>query len=128
VSRSVVRKQPPSPLQVELSEQRRIAIARTRLDDYRRVRATYGGTVNDVVLAVVAGALRGWLLSRAVPLRSASTVRALVPVSVIDDGDAPHGTRGRRSHPAAAAEAHRRVRPLLVDLPVGEPDPLLRLT
>jgi len=128
VSRSVVRKQPPSPLQVELSEQRRTAIARTRLEDYRKVRAAYGGTVNDVVLAVVSGALRGWLLSRVVPLRSATSVRALVPVSVIDDGDAPHGTISARHPAGAAVESYRRVRPLLVDLPVGEPDPLLRLT
>jgi WS/DGAT/MGAT family acyltransferase len=124
-SRSVLRRAEPSPLQVSLSEQRRIAIARTSLDDFRRVRAAYGGTVNDAVLAVVAGALRGWLLSRAVPLRPASAVRALVPVSVVDAGDRPNPGGGR--HPAGG-DAPTRVRPLLVDLPVGEADPVLRLT
>jgi WS/DGAT/MGAT family acyltransferase len=109
-TRSVLRRQEASPLQVTLSAQRRIAVARTSLADFRRVRAAYGGTVNDAVLAVVAGALRGWLLSRAVPLRPASSLRALVPVSVVD------------------SEPHTTVRPLLVDLPVGEPDPVLRLT
>jgi WS/DGAT/MGAT family acyltransferase len=111
----VVRRPSDSPLHATLTEQRRLAIARTRLADYRRVRDVFGGTVNDVVLAVVAGALRGWLLSRAEPLRAATSVRALVPVSVTDAGspDAP-GRPGR-------------VRPLLVDLPVGEPDPRLRL-
>jgi WS/DGAT/MGAT family acyltransferase len=126
VSRSLLRRPERSPLHVDLSEQRRIAVARTTLADFRRVRAAYGGTVNDAVLAVVSGALRGWLQSRAVALRPASTVRALVPVSVVDPGDRPHPERGR--HPSARGEPHSTVRPLLVDLPVGEPDPVLRLT
>jgi hypothetical protein len=67
---------------------------------------------------VAAGALRGWLLSRAEPLRPAASLRALLPVSVHDLDEA------RRNHPALP----HRVRPLLVDLPVGEPDPRLRLT
>ena len=74
------------------------------------------------MLAVITGALRGWLLSRASraePLHPGSSVRALVPVSVRDPGDP-----GRSAHPS---QLHR-VRPLLVDLPVGEPDPRLRLT
>ena len=91
------------------------------------MRDRFGGTVNDAVLTVVAGALRGWLLSRAAPMRAAGSVRALVPVSVSDlaapvdpvsDGPAlPHPT----TRPGGG------VRPLLVDLPVGEPDPVLRL-
>jgi diacylglycerol O-acyltransferase / wax synthase len=120
---AVLHRSPPSPLQVQLSEQRRMAVARTRLADYRRVRETFGGSVNDVALAVVAGALRGWLLSRAEPLRPATAVRALVPVSVAD-------AQERRDHPAGrnlAPSTAGRVRPLLVDLPVGEPDPVLRL-
>src|SRR4051794_16017123 len=106
VSAAALRRPEHSPLHAELGEQRRLAIGRTRLADYRTVRDAFGGSVNDVVLAVVAGALRGWLLPRAEPLRPATTVRALVPISVAD------------------AE---RIRPLLVDLPVGEPDPVLRL-
>lgn len=116
---AVLRRAPSSPLSAQLGEQRRLAIARTRLADYRAVRDAFGGTVNDVVLAVVSGALRGWLLSRATPLRPASTVRALVPVSVADP---LNGT-----HPGAAFGSAPAVRPLLVDLPVGEPDPVLRL-
>jgi WS/DGAT/MGAT family acyltransferase len=101
---AVLRRAEPSPLHAELGEQRRLAVARTRLADYRTVRDALGGSVNDVVLAAVAGALRGWLLARAEPLRPASTVRALVPMAGADG-----------------------IRPLLVDLPVGEPDPALRL-
>jgi WS/DGAT/MGAT family acyltransferase len=113
-----VRQNATSPLRARLSEQRRLAVARTRLADYRRVRDATGGTVNQVALAVTAGALRGWLLSRAEPLRPAASLRALLPVSVQDLDEA------RRNHPARQL----RVRPLLVDLPVGEPDPKLRLT
>jgi diacylglycerol O-acyltransferase / wax synthase len=120
---AVLQRPQPSPLQVTLSEQRRMAIARTRLDDYRRVREAFGGAVNDVALAVVSGALRGWLLSRAEALRPATTVRALVPMSVAGEDE-------RREHPAGRDRPRAtagRVRPLLVDLPVGEPDAVLRL-
>jgi diacylglycerol O-acyltransferase len=134
VARTVLRRPTPSPFHAELSEQRRLAIARTRLDDYRKVRDAFGGTVNDVVLAVVAGALRGWLLARAEPLRPATTVRALVPVSEAEPADSrsaavadalDHGSQ----HPSLRRRATppSGVRPLLVDLPVGEADPVLRL-
>ncbi len=136
---AVLRRPNPSPLHAELGEQRRLAIARTRFADYRAVRDAFGGSVNDVVLAVVSGALRGWLLARAEELRPATTVRALVPVSVADpseaepardrdrsrDPGADHPSRQRRAPEPPAAPG--RVRPLLVDLPVGEPDPVLRL-
>jgi len=71
----------------------------------------HGGTVNDVALATVAGALRGWLLQRGEQVAPSLTVRALVPVSV-SDGEAPGANR---------------VSTLLVDLPVGESQPLRRL-
>jgi WS/DGAT/MGAT family acyltransferase len=66
------------------------------------------------VLATVTGALRGWLLQRGEIVTPAQTVRALVPVSISDDPD---------GHPDGASS---RVTTLLVDLPVGEPDPLRR--
>ena len=127
--RAVVVRPTASPLAVQLSEQRRLAIARTRLADYRQVRNVFGGTVNDTMLAVVSGALRGWLQSRAEPLRAATTVRALVPVSVsdmVDTSDDALERTGEAVGPARGAWAGT-VRPLLVDLPVGEPDPVLRL-
>jgi diacylglycerol O-acyltransferase / wax synthase len=109
---AVVRPDPSSPLRAKIGQQRRIAVARTRLADYRQVRQAHGGSVNDVALATVAGALRAWLLQRDEPVPPGLVVRALVPVSVsADDEDA-----GRN-----------RVTPLLVDLPVGEAAPLRRL-
>lgn len=106
---------PTSALQAALSEHRRLAVARTSLADYRRVRDAFGGSVNDVVLAVVTGALRGWLQSRATPVRRSTSVRALVPMSVATEADENDTARSGA------------VRPLLVDLPVGEPDAVLRL-
>jgi diacylglycerol O-acyltransferase len=72
-------------------------------------------TVNDVVLAVLAGALRAWLLARGEPVPTGSIVRTLVPMSVrVDD-------------PAAAGAIGSRVDSILVDLPTGEASPMMRL-
>ena len=46
-------------------QQRRFVTVRTSLEDYRKVRRVHGGTVNDVVLATLTGALRTWLMTRA---------------------------------------------------------------
>jgi WS/DGAT/MGAT family acyltransferase len=116
--RALLRSTIPSALHAGPGQHRRLAVARTTLDAYREVRAAFDGTVNDVVLAVVAGALRSWLLGRSTLLQRATTVRALVPVTVRVDADGSGLARTGR---------HAAVRPLLVDLPVGEPDPVLRL-
>jgi WS/DGAT/MGAT family acyltransferase len=73
--------------------------------------------VNDVVLATVAGALRQWLLYRGFPVRGDTIVRALVPTSV------------RGGPPAAfGPEVGATVATSLIDLPIGEPSPAIRLT
>jgi diacylglycerol O-acyltransferase / wax synthase len=113
-ARVAVRPAPDSPLNVSIGEQRRFGIARTDLDDYKRVRKAHGGTVNDVVLTAVAGALRSWLLSRGESVTSKTTIRAMVPVSV--RAEHQQGTLGNR------------VSSYLVDLPVGEPNPIVRLS
>jgi diacylglycerol O-acyltransferase / wax synthase len=77
----------------------------------KRVRAALGGTVNDVILAVVAGALRRLFASRGEePERE---LRVLVPVSV-----RPAEARGTFGNQVAA---------MFCPLPVGEPDPVARL-
>jgi WS/DGAT/MGAT family acyltransferase len=111
--RTVARPAPSLPLNGRIGAQRRYATADTTLDIYRRIRAAHGGTVNDVVLATVAGALRTWLLTRGEPVRTSTTVRALVPVSI------------RR--PEEKGALGNRISSLLVDLPVGEPNPVVRL-
>ncbi len=72
---------PETPLNVTIGPHRRYAVVRQRLGDYKEVKDALGGTVNDVVLTVVSGALAGWLRSRGVQTRGLE-MRALVPVSV----------------------------------------------
>ena len=79
------RPHPESPLSALLSEQRRFVTVRTDLEDYRRVRAVHGGSVNDVILATVTGALRAWLLARGTSSSAMRQLKAMVPMSVIDD-------------------------------------------
>jgi WS/DGAT/MGAT family acyltransferase len=65
----------------------------SRLDDFKAVKDALGGTVNDVVLAVVAGGLRKWLRSRGVRTEGLE-LRALVPVSIrTEDERAAGGNR-----------------------------------
>lgn len=116
MARTVARTAPSSPLNADIGSARRFVTVRTELDDYRQIRQAHGGTVNDVVLAVVAGALRTWLQSRGEPVTSRTTVRAMVPMSVREGGAEPSG--------AALAS---RVVAYFVDLPVGEPSPVVRL-
>ncbi len=72
---------------------RRFVGVPNQLDDFKLVKNAFGGTVNDVVLAVVTGALRTFLISRGVHTEGLE-LRALVPVSV--RGEAEHHTGGNR--------------------------------
>jgi diacylglycerol O-acyltransferase / wax synthase len=110
-ARKAVLAAPHSPLNAPVGRSRRVAVARAQLEDLKKVRSVHGGTVNDVLLTVVTGALREWLLSRGEPVVGGTTVRALVPVSMQED-----------------ALQGNRVSSHLVDLPVGEPNPRVRLT
>ncbi len=111
-ARSAVFPAPSSPLNLARGRQRRVAVARADLEDLRAVRRAHGGTINDVLLTVVTGALRDWLLSRGAAVVASTSVRALVPVSVQGDEQEAPGNR---------------VASYLVDLPVGEPNPRVRL-
>lgn len=110
---------PSSPLNTTVSRNRRFTVATGKLEDYRLVRARYDCDVNDVVLAVVAGALRNWLLSRGEPVTSTTTVRAMAPLSVYPDADLDTTGPG---------QAISEVSPFLVDLPVGEGNAVVRLS
>lgn len=102
------------PLHARLSEQRRFATLCTDLEDYRRVRRVHGGTVNDVVLATVTGAVRTWLMTRGEPVHGGRRVRTMVPMSVMDDELEPTSL-------GSQVAGH------LLSLPVGEPSPVVRL-
>lgn len=107
-----VRPWPPPATLTANSPRRRIGLVRLDMAEVRAVRAAHGGTTNDVVLAVVAGALREWLRGRGRdPDRSA--LRALVPVSV----------RGRAERPTDG----NALSGYLCDLPVEVDDPVERL-
>ena len=84
---------PETPLNVPIGPHRRFVGIASSLDDFKLVKNAFGGTVNDVVLAVVAGALRSFLNGRG---RSTQGVemRALVPVSVRAEDE--HGVGGNR--------------------------------
>jgi hypothetical protein len=136
---------PVHPLNTVTGEQRRFATAATTLADHRAVRAVCGGTVNDVVLAVVTGALRGWMMTRGEPLQEGASVRALVPVSIRSRRADPAGNGGNTSAVAegrtaavteggtaavtegGTAAMGNRISAYFVELPVGEADPLRRL-
>ena len=103
---------PPSPLNVRIGPHRRFAWATGELADFKMVKNALGGTVNDVVLAVVAGAL-GRYLRRRGDLEKEIVLRAMVPVSVRADDE--RGALGNR------------VAAMWTPLPVGGSDPVARL-
>ena len=100
-----------SSLNGPIGPHRRWTVARGSLEQIRRIRAAFGGTVNDVVLACIAGGFRDLLIARGEGL--AHPVRTLVPVSARADDQ--HG------------ELNNRVTAIFADLPVGIADPLARL-
>ncbi len=112
VARALADPAPDVPLNTEIGSHRRFVWSRASLEDLRTIKRTLGGTVNDVVLAVVAGALRRWLEEREVDTDGLE-LRALVPVSIraTDDG-------GKLGNAIAAVRG---------PLPVGVADPVERL-
>jgi diacylglycerol O-acyltransferase len=103
---------PRVPLNVEIGSHRRFVWVRSDLDRFKRVKNALGGTVNDVVLAVVAGALREWLRGRGIRTEGLE-LRAQVPVSIRAEDE-----RGRLGNRLAVMRA---------PLPVYVGDPVRRL-
>jgi WS/DGAT/MGAT family acyltransferase len=103
---------PETPLNVPIGPHRRVWWVRSSLDDFKAIKNAVGGTVNDVVLAVVSGALGRWLRTRGVRTEGLE-LRALVPVSI-----RPAGTERDLGNQIAAMRG---------PLPVYATDPLDRL-
>jgi diacylglycerol O-acyltransferase len=103
---------PSTPFNVEIGPHRRLAFVRTDLGDLKRVKDEHGGTVNDVVLSVVAGALGNYLRARGHDTEGLE-MRALVPVSVRAEEE--RGALGNR------------IAAMMAPLPVGCEDPIERL-
>jgi diacylglycerol O-acyltransferase / wax synthase len=103
---------PDTPLNVEIGPHRRLGLVRAELAEFKRIKDALGGTVNDVVLTVVAGALRRWLHSRGVRTEGLE-LRGLVPVSIRTEDE-----RGQLGNRIAAMRG---------PLPVYIADPVARL-
>ncbi|GAB3703641.1 wax ester/triacylglycerol synthase family O-acyltransferase [Mariniluteicoccus flavus] len=102
-----------SPLAGMPSEQRRFATIAFDLEELRSLRMEERYTVNDVVLALIAGGLRGWVATRGESLRRGELL-AMVPMSVLEEEDEPTSLGSN-------------VAPHLISLPVGEANALMRL-
>jgi diacylglycerol O-acyltransferase len=103
---------PRSPINCSIGPYRRFAWVRTDLEDLKRVKNLAGGTVNDVVVTIVAGALGRYLRGRGHSTRGLE-LRAMVPISV-------------RSADQRGALGNR-VSAMMAPLPVWREDPVERL-
>jgi WS/DGAT/MGAT family acyltransferase len=110
LAEDVVRPAPPSFVNAQIGPRRALVTEQLPLERFDRIKRARGVKLNDVVLAVVSGALRRFAaLSEAEP----QPLRAMVPVSVRAAADAP-------------AEGNR-ITFAFIDLPLDEPDPQQRL-
>ena len=103
---------PDVPLNVEIGSHRRFEWVRADLAHFKRIKDAFGGTVNDVVLAVVTGALRAWLHGRGIRTEGLE-LRAQVPVSIRASDE--HGELGNR------------ITVMRAPIPVYVDDPVARL-
>jgi diacylglycerol O-acyltransferase len=112
VARLATATAPGSPLNVRIGPHRRFTWVRGDLADFKAVKNALGGTVNDVVLAAVAGALGRYLRDHG-EATDDTILRAMVPVSV--RADVERGALGNR------------VAAMWAPLPIGLEDPVQRL-
>ncbi len=103
---------PSTPFNVEIGPHRRLAFVRADLGELKRVKDEHGGTVNDVILSIVAGALGNYLRARGHDTEGLE-LRAMVPVSVRADEE--RGALGNR------------IAAMMAPLPVWCEDPIERL-
>ncbi|MBA3864913.1 MAG: wax ester/triacylglycerol synthase family O-acyltransferase [Solirubrobacterales bacterium] len=103
---------PESVFNVDIGPHRRFAITQTDLGQLKLVKDKHGGTVNDVILAIVAGGIGRYLRARGHDTEGLE-LRAMVPVSVRADEE--HGALGNR------------ITAMMAPLPVWAEDPVERL-
>jgi diacylglycerol O-acyltransferase len=112
VTWNLARPAPKVPLNTEIGPNRSFCWASFDLAEFKQVKNMLGGTVNDVTLAVTAGALRRWLVERQVAVDGIE-LKALVPVSIRTENE--HGELGNK------------LTAMRGPLPVGVADPAGRL-
>ncbi len=111
---------PVTPFNVDITPHRLLGLSGLSLDDVKTVKNAFGVSVNDVVMAVSAGALRAWLLERdALPEHP---LVAMVPVS-IRTGPIRTGRDGA----GGGRELGNKVSAMLAQLPTHLADPVERL-
>jgi WS/DGAT/MGAT family acyltransferase len=103
---------PPSSFNVRIGPHRRFTWVRADLGQFKAIKNALGGTVNDVVLAAVAGALGKYMRLHGERTEDVG-LRAMVPVSI--RADVERGALGNR------------VAAMWVTLPLGPGDPVGRL-
>jgi WS/DGAT/MGAT family acyltransferase len=116
-----VRRPPKSPLNRQLTSHRRFAMSRLDLQDLRRIRQAFSGTINDVIVTVAADAIGRFLRWRGYETKDLD-LRVMVPVRVVD-GEPESVERGI----AETATPGGEVVGVLAPLPVMEMDAVARL-
>ena len=101
-----------APLNGKVGPNRRYATMVSDLAEVKEVKNLLGGTVNDVVLATVAGGVRKYLLELDRLESDGADFRVMAPVSIRAPGQA--GTLGNH------------VAMWLASMPIHEPDPIVR--
>jgi len=112
LTRTLLTGVPPMPFNGSIGKDRTLAWARLSLNEVKAVKNRLGGTVNDVVLAVISGALRSYLREHGVKT-DRTELKAMVPVNV----------RAEHEH----LKLGNRVSMMVAPLPIGITDPVERL-
>ena len=112
LTRTLLAGAPPTPFNGPISNKRALAWARFSLNEVKATKNRLGGTVNDVVLAVISGGLRRYLRDRGLQV-DRTELKAMVPVNV----------RTEHEH----LKLGNRVSMMVAPLPIGITDPVERL-
>ncbi len=112
LTRSLAEAPRPAVFNGELSQRRDLAWAPLSLAEIRAIKGRLGGTVNDVILSIIAGGLRQYLIELGEQVGS-TVLKAVIPVSVRGESERQH--------------LGNRVSTLLAPLPLGVADPVERL-
>ncbi len=112
LARTLLAGAPATPFNGPIGKQRAIAWTRLSLNEVKATKNRLGGTVNDVVLAVISGGLRQYLHAHGVSTER-TELKAMVPVNVRSEAD--------------QLKLGNRVSMMVAPLPVGITDPVERL-
>jgi len=112
MARTLLSDTPPTPFNGSIGKRRAIAWTRLSLNEVKATKNRLGGTVNDVVLAVISGGLRRYLIAHGVKT-DRTELKAMVPVNVRSEHD--------------QVKLGNRVSMMVAPLPIGINDPVERL-